>query len=143
MSLNTRITSFLKQAWLKDIVRFGLVGLVGTAVDLGLLNLLHLQVGWSLFWAVFWGFVLATLVVYTINNRWTYGHLGLPFQAQNLLKYATVAVIGLAITELLVHFLSVENALNYNLAKIIAIMIVFFWNFFANRFWTFRAKISD
>lgn len=122
------------------MVKFGLVGVVGTSIDLGLLNFLHLKAGLSLYGAIFWSFAAANITVYVINNRWTYGHLNLPFRARNLLKYVIVAAIGLAITEAIIHFLSIENDLNYNLAKVIAIMIVFFWNFFGNRYWTFRVR---
>lgn len=138
--MKSTLATMLKQDWLTAMIKFGLVGLIGAAVDMGILNLLYLMAGWSVYWAVFWGFAVATLVVYGLNNRWTYGHLGLPFRVQTLFKYAIIAAIGLAITEAIIHLLAVENGLYYNLAKVIAIVIVFFWNFFGNRFWTFRTK---
>ncbi|MDO8650413.1 MAG: GtrA family protein, partial [Candidatus Berkelbacteria bacterium] len=122
MTIKSTLVVILRQDWLKAMIRFGFVGLIGVAVDLGILNLLHLKAGWSLFWAVFWGFAVATLVVYGLNNRWTYGHLGLPFRVQTFFKYAIIAAIGLAITEAIIHFLVAEKGLYYNLAKVVAIV---------------------
>ncbi|MDO8649982.1 MAG: GtrA family protein, partial [Candidatus Berkelbacteria bacterium] len=62
----------------------------------------------------------------------------LPFRVQTFFKYAIIAAIGLAITEAIIHFLVAEKGLYYNLAKVVAIVIVFFWNFFGNRYWTFK-----
>ncbi len=141
VSHSQKVIRFLaNQLLLREMVKFAIVGLVGTAVDMGLLNLIHLKLGTSLYWAVFWGFAVATITVYVLNNHWTYRRLGLPFQTQTLSKYTVVAAVGLAITEGIIHLLAVENGLYYNLAKVIAIVIVFFWNFFGNRYWTFRAK---
>ncbi len=125
--------------WLRELIKFGLVGVVGAVVDIGLLNALHLKLDLNLYLATAIAFVAAVIVVYTLNNYWTYRRLGLKFRASNLLKYGLISTIGLIITEGIIHLLAVENDLNFNLAKIIAIAIVFFWNFFANRTWTFRA----
>lgn len=126
--------------WFREFVKFGMVGVAGAIVDLGLLNLLHLRAGLNIYAATAVAFVAAVLVVYTLNNFWTYRRLGLKFTASNLLKYAAISTVGLGITELIIELLSVRNDLNFNFAKIIAIGIVFFWNFFANRAWTFRPK---
>ena len=140
MKVFTRIVSIFRRSWFKEAIKFGMVGLVGAVVDLGLLNLLHLVVGLSIFQSVFWAFVAAVLVNYALNNYWTYRHLNLKFRTSDLLKFATISTVGLGITEVMIRVLSVEKGLNYNLVKIIAIAVVFFWNFFGNRVWTFRNR---
>jgi len=136
----TRLAKLHSRPWAKEMIKFGLVGSLGAVIDLGILNILHLVVGTDIYRSVFWAFTAAVAFNYTLNNHWTYRRLGLRFQAKNLFKFATIAAIGLGITEVIIHLLSIEQGLNYNLAKIIAIMIVFFWNFFGNRYWTFRVK---
>lgn len=125
------------------MIKFGSVGLIGAIVDLGLLNLLHLKAGLSVYQATFWGFSAAVIVVYSLNNFWTFRHLNLPFSAGNLLKYTVIAGIGLAITEGIMHVLVGGYGLNYNLARIIAMGIVFFWNYFGNRWWIFRTPATQ
>lgn len=126
--------------WFRELIKFGLVGVVGAGVDLGLLNLLHVRFAVNLYAATAIAFVAAVLVVYTFNNYWTFRRLGLKFRARTLAKYGLISTVGLIITEIIIHLLAVENGYNFNVAKIIAIGIVFFWNFFANRAWTFRPK---
>lgn len=139
-SLPTQLTGLLRQPWVKEMFKFGLVGLVGAVVDIGLLNLLHLKAGLSLYQSIFWAFVAAVVVNYLLNNFWTYRRLGLKFRASSLLKFGAISTVGLGVTEAIIHVLSVQNGVNYNAAKIIAIAVVFLWNFFANRYWTFRAN---
>ncbi len=134
------IAFFRNHRFLVDVIRFGLVGVVAGVVDIGLLNLLYLKVNANLYVATGLAFVIASVVAYGLNNRWTYRRLGLPFGAQNLIKYTVIGTVGLALTEGVMHILVSGQGLNYNLAKIIAIAVVFFWNFFGNRYWTFRDK---
>ena len=59
-------------------------------------------------------------------------------------QFALVNIIGLAINNiiLLVVFALIRSFIpapfNYNLAKIFAIGVVLFWNFGANRLWTYK-----
>jgi len=131
---------FQSHRFLVDVIRFGLVGVVASIVDIGLLNLLYLKASANLYVATGLAFVIASVVAYGLNNRWTYKRLGLQFGAQNLIKYTIIGTVGLVLTEIIMRVLVGNQGLNYNLAKVIAIFLVFFWNFFGNRFWTFRAN---
>jgi len=139
--IRDKIFEFLQgNRFLVDAIRFGLVGVIAGVVDIGLLNLLYLEANANLYVATGLAFVMASLVAYGLNNGWTYRRLELPFRAQNLVKYTTIGTVGLVLTEVIMRILVGEQGLNYNLAKIIAIAIVFFWNFFGNRYWTFQVK---
>lgn len=140
MTAQKSISNAASQPWLREVIKFGIVGTIGAVVDLGLLNIFHLKFGWSIYLATFWAFAVAVVMNYLLNNYWTYSRLGLAFQANKLMKFAAISTVGLGVTELIIDLLSVRSGLNYNLAKIIAIGLVFFWNFFANRAWTFRAE---
>ena len=129
---------FQNHRFLVDVVRFGLVGVIAGLVDIGLLNLLYLKANANLYIATGLAFVIASVVAYWLNNRWTYRRLGLPFGAHNLIKYTIIGTVGLVLTEIIMRILVGNQGLNHNLAKIVAIFLVFFWNFFGNRFWTFR-----
>lgn len=116
--------------------KFAVVGAISTILDITFLNLAHF-LGASVPWATFIGYLVGTINGYYLNNRWTYQHLGGQFKWAALSKYALISAVGLGLTELIVNYLHFLSW-NLNAAKIVAVVLVFFWNFMANRFWTFR-----
>lgn len=122
----------------RDLLKFGVVGLISTVLDLAALNLFFVGLNTNIYWATFAGFVVGSLNGYFLNNAWTYKRLGKEAKASGLIKYTLISAVGLALTEGIMHFFSVEAGVNYNISKLIAVGVVFFWNFFGNRFWTFR-----
>ena len=115
-----------------------MVGVVGATVDIGLLNLLHLALGIDIYIAIFWAFIAGTTTAYVLNNNWTFQRLNNPIGWEKSLKYLSIGAVGLGLTELIMHILVGQNEFNFNIAKLVAIGIVFFWNFTANRYWTFH-----
>jgi putative flippase GtrA len=124
-------------------VRFGLVGTLGTVVDFSVLNALILGVHLTKFWANTCSFSVAAFSNFIWNRVWTFPESrARPFGRQ-LAQFFAVSVGGYAINQAL--FLSLDRwvfagwgTLGYNLAKAIAIVVVLFWNFGANRIWTYR-----
>ena len=58
------------------------------------------------------------------------------------MQFAVVNVIGWGINTFVLWaltpvFTSLVGELGYNIAKAIATIIVLFWNFFVNRYWTY------
>jgi putative flippase GtrA len=140
-------------------IKFSLVGVLGTVIDFVLLNLLLYVFGHVLGWSLLAQFGLnGNLLVantisfgagvlnnYTWNRLWTFKESRKAKKREQLAKFATVSLVGLLINSLIVLTLAavfsshVSEPLSYNLAKVIATGLVLFWNFGANRFWTFRA----
>lgn len=137
MSLYRR--SDLGNIVVKDMIKFGLTGAVSTVLDVGTLNLFFIVVHTSLYLSTFMGFIAGTINGYLMNNFWTYRRLGKKANPKDFIKLAMVGAVGLGLTELIMFILSGKVGLNYNVAKLIAIVIVFFWNFFAARRWAFGA----
>ncbi len=130
----------------KRFIKFALVGALGMVVDLSILNLLHGVLGWHLLLANTISFSAAVLSNFTWNRLWTFPETrDRPVHTQ-LTQFAVVSVIGLGINniilwkmyQVLTPFL--DAPWDYNAAKIIAIGVVLFWNFGANRLWTFRLE---
>ena len=87
-----------------------------------------------------------------LGRRFAGARLGDRAAHRQLAKFAIVSVIGLVIN--LVVFLSIHHALeaywmqwlgpevgfnvSYNFANLFATGVVLFWNFSANRLWTYR-----
>jgi putative flippase GtrA len=124
--------------------RFLSVGAVGTVLDFSLLTLFNLA-GLSLLFANSLSFLVGLANNFIWNRLWTFGDsVQLDWRAQ-LAKFTTVSLIGLALSNAIL--LSLESQLGIMLghpewgylpAKMIATAAVLFWNYFANRIWTFK-----
>jgi putative flippase GtrA len=150
-----------KRQELVRFLKFCVVGVIGTAIDFGVFNLMHnvlhvhqvlsntLSVSaaivnnylWSRYWVYpetkdrqggrkFAQFVVVSVIAWALNtsilwstDRWLLG-------SEGLLAGLVAPVAAAAGME--------HGVFSSNGAKVIATGIVLFWNFFANRLWTFR-----
>ena len=129
------------------------VGVIGAVVDFGVANLLR-SLGAALVLAGTISFIAAIVSNFTWNRYWTYPDSRSKPILLQLGEFSLVSVIGLVIRipilaflgpvmfrlveDLPVRFpvLSVE-AVSDNLTLAVAVVVVMFWNFFVNRFWTY------
>jgi putative flippase GtrA len=137
-------------------LKFATVGIIGAVVDFGTFNLLSSGAGLPVLWASVFSFIAAILSNFTWNRFWTYPDSRTKPLARQLGQFAFVSVVGLAIRTPIV--VSLErlfgrlfagfNQLLFgiipyqviagNLALAIAVIVVMFWNFFINRYWTYN-----
>lgn len=122
-----------------DILKFGVVGGLSTIIDFVFLSL-FLKLGLSIFWALFFSYMLGAANGYLLNNRWTYGHLKKEATVSGFSSYAAISFIGLGLTEIIVYFLFNVAHVGIAIDKLVAVAVVFFWNFFANRVITFKNR---
>jgi len=136
-------------------LRFAVVGIIGAVVDFGMMNLLN-QVFYILYEvAGTISFIAAILSNFIWNRYWTYPDSRSKPLVKQLVVFAVVNALGLAIRlpiltylePLMLKFfqqLPVDlpvfdpsfYAENFTLA--VAVVIVMFWNFFVNRYWTYN-----
>ena len=159
----SKITTFA-HANFKEFTRFlkfAVVGTLGAVIDFGTLNLLILVFGFSKVLANTCSFTVAVISNFIWNRLWTFPEARDRPIAPQLIQFFLVNVGGLLLNQAI--FLSLDAwvlgeagvlaapmaalALNvgldhfelaYNLSKAVATIIVLFWNFGANRLWTFR-----
>ncbi|NDJ54090.1 MAG: GtrA family protein [Chloroflexi bacterium] len=134
---------------LKRILRFGLVGAVGTALDFGLLILLRTGLGWPTALANVFSYSAGIVNNYGLNRLWTFPEARGKQVAIQLMQFSLVSLTGLALNTVIVVILERFLAavltlpeLDYVLAKIVATGLVFVWNFAANRWWTFNDTVT-
>lgn len=150
MSLHSRFirrvsaTTGVKPVELTRFIKFALVGALGMVVDLTVLTLSREVLGLPLMVAVALGFSAAVVNNFTWNRRWTFPESReRPFASQ-LVQFTVVNLIGLAINEVIVLGLhsvfttALPDPPAYLVAKVIAIGVVLFWNYGANRIWTYK-----
>ena len=126
--------------------RFLTVGAVGTLLDFSILTLLKLA-GFPTLLANSLSFTVGLLNNFTWNRLWTFGDAVNADWRRQLAQFTLVSLVGLVLNNLIV--LSLESTLSniliqpqwgYLPAKVIATGVVVFWNYFANRTWTFKNK---
>lgn len=115
------------------------LGAISTFFDIAILNIFFRLVHTNIYIATLFGFLAGTAFGYPANNHWTYGRHNRKANVGGLVKCAIVGGMGLLFTEIIMSILNVKMGYHYNISKLVAVFIVFFWNFFANRYWTFRA----
>ncbi len=135
--------------------RFATVGITGAMVDFGTMNVLTRLLGLPLVVAGTFSFAAAILNNFTWNRHWTYPDSRSKPIVQQLVQFALVSVMGLGIRLPILAFvkpvwLRVLSGLPFeipffspeflsnNLTLVIAVVIVMFWNFFVNRYWTYN-----
>ena len=115
-------------------LHFAGVGAIGTILDFAVINVAHLSFGLDLKWALSLGFIAGTTNNYLLNSLWTFDQ---KLTWKKFWRFILVSVIGLLLNNLIVLTLASGFSWDYNLAKFLSGFIVFFWNFLANKRWTF------
>ncbi|MCP4199627.1 MAG: GtrA family protein [Proteobacteria bacterium] len=130
---------------IERFIKFATVGAFGAVVDFALLNFLALGLGWPDLLANTVSFTVAVISNFTWNRFWTFPETRNIRKRNQLPQFAVVSVIGLAINTVVLYFTKlilvnqgVGDAIALNIAKAFAILVVLFWNFGANRLWTYR-----
>jgi putative flippase GtrA len=145
--------------------KFVIVGTIGFILDFGTLTFLIevvnlpelvaentlFSAGVGLVLANTISFSLAVLSNFTLNRYWTYPESRTKKKRLQLPQFALVSIVGLIInnvifaltTPLFDRLLDIlefipESIDGYMPAKILATIVVLFWNFFVNRYWTYR-----
>ncbi len=85
--------------------------------------------------------VVGAVINYLVNYHYTFAsdapHL------QSVARFCTVAATGMGWNAAIMWVGTQAMSANYLLTQIVATVLVFFWNFFNNRRWTFHRSQSD
>jgi len=128
----------------KQFLKFAVVGTIGFGVDFGILTALVELFHVNLYVANTVSFTAAVLSNYLWNSFWTFGDLP-KRHGRQLVQFFIVSIIGLCINQAILYFFHDIAGLHvfrfgYMVAKAIATIVVLFWNFAANKLWTFRER---
>ena len=117
------------------IVRYGLVGAVGTLAQYAILVAAvstHVATPVAASMA---GAVVGAIINYILNAKYTFQHTG---HAQALPKFAIIAIAGALMNGGLMKVMISYIGLNYLAAQVLATLIVLGVTYSANSLWTFR-----
>lgn len=123
---------------LERFIKFAIVGTIGAGVDFGTLTALVELFHVNVYLANTVSFTAAVINNFILNSTWTFGDQPNKKPARQLVQFFIVSIIGYMINQTLLYAFIEFAGLWYLLAKAIATIVVLFWNFTANRLWTFR-----
>lgn len=138
-------------------MRFALVGIMGAVVDFGVFNLLTSAAGLPAVLSSIISFLMAVVSNFLWNRYWTYPDSRSKALHHQVSQFILVSLAGLLIRTPLFAWLEpnliraassilkgmtsirllTPTLVGHNIALAIAVIVVMFWNFYANRFWTY------
>lgn len=129
------------------------VGGVATVADMAVLILFRELVGLSEDISAVFGFIVGLAVNYVISTFWVFAKAKVKSRTLDFIVFAVIGIIGLGLTQLIIAPFSVEGIFGegilvsnavfgsliptdkyYIVGKMLAVVLVYMWNFFARKF---------
>ncbi len=135
------INKLLQKQIVRQFIKFSLIGSFNAFLDFSIYIFLTRVFFLYYLLANLISFFITVCVSFILNKKWTFrdknSKVGLQY-----VKFWIMAVCGLGFNELILFSL-VKYLNTYDLlAKVIAIGIVLFWNFFIGRYWVFKQNTN-
>ena len=153
MKMNSIVTDSKER---ERFLKFSVVGAIGALVDFGSFHLFMSLLGIPPVWAQVCSFTAAVTSNFIWNRYWTFPDSRSRSAGTQFVQFFIISIVGLVFRLFFVGFTypffgnigasilpgdldaTAVAQLGSNIAQAISIGIVMFWNFFANRLWTFR-----
>lgn len=114
---------------LAQLAKFGIVGVIATLIDFGVMNLLHYGANLDILVANTAGFVISLIFNYLASMKFVFEHKEDMSRRREFAIFVVLSVIGLALNDGIVLALNKGLALEANIAKIGATALVMMYNF--------------
>lgn len=114
---------------LAQLAKFGIVGVIATLIDFGVMNLLHYGAHLDILVANTAGFVISLIFNYLASMKFVFEHKEDMSRRREFAIFVVLSVIGLALNDGIVLALNKGLALEANIAKIGATALVMMYNF--------------
>ena len=135
-SLHQRLTDLIP-----ELAKFGVVGLIGTIIDLGGADYLHNHLGVGPMVAKGLSITAATVVTYLGSRFWTFRHRVNQALLREGVLFVMLNVVGLAIAEIVIaattYGLDMKSALAYNAASVVGTGLGTIFRYFSYKKWVF------
>ena len=135
------------QVLVHEVAKFGVVGLIGFVVQLGVQNALHSGAGVGAITAVIIGYIVATVVTFFGNRHWAFKHRKGKGLRHETIVFVLLNVVGIVIQVGIVDFayygLGYKDGLSYNIATVIGIGLATLFRLFAYRKFVFSNHGGD
>lgn len=123
----------MKKETFSQMIKYGFVGGAAFIVDYGLLILFteHFEIHYLISSSL--AFCVSILVSYFGSIGWVFHNPDTGNKFRDVAVFFLIGLAGLGLTNLVLWSLTDLAGLHYLVSKIVATIIVFFWNFFARK----------
>jgi putative flippase GtrA len=138
VSLRKRCTDLIP-----ELAKFGVVGLIGSVIDLGGAAYLHGAEGIGPMFSKAISLIAATVVTYLGSRFWTFRHRVNQALLREGMLFVALNVVGLVIAEAVIAFVSygldLKHVLAYNAASVVGTGLGTIFRYFSYKKWVFLA----
>jgi putative flippase GtrA len=121
-----------------QLFRYLFVGGAAFIVDLTSLFILTNFLGIYYLISAAIAFILGLFVNYFLSVNWVFNRRTLENRTFEFGIFAFIGIVGLGLNEVFIWFFTQDLQIYYLFSKILAAVIILFWNFFARKFILFR-----
>lgn len=115
-----------------QLIRYFVVALIGLFVDFATIIFAKEIFNFHYLFAACCGFLLGLVVTYTLSNRFVFG-IPKGSRKKAFLLFGLIGLVGLGILSLSMFLMTGLVGIDYIIAKALATIVVFAWNFIARR----------
>ncbi len=130
---------FDRNTFLGQMMRYGIVGVIAFIVDYGILWLLTDGCGLHYLVSAAISFSIAFVCNYLLSIKFVFGESRVKSRVAEFGSFLLIAVTGLILNEVIMYVCSGLFGMHYMLSKVVATVLVFFWNFLARKFLLFKS----
>ena len=114
---------------LAQLAKFGVVGVIATVIDFGVMNILHYGLHVDLLIANTCGFTISLVFNYLASMKYVFSHREGMSRTREFVIFIVLSVIGLGLNDAIVVALAEMAGLEANIAKVCATALVMIYNF--------------
>jgi putative flippase GtrA len=118
---------------LNEMGRYTVVGGLSFLLDFFLLHVFVKWIGFSYLLSATFAFGAGFLLNYTLSVLWVFNYRNCHSKRLEFLIFLAVGIGGIILTDLILVIFTPLLYGNYLVAKIVAVVVVYFWNFFLRR----------
>lgn len=144
-----RTKKYFKNLLTPQFIKFLIVGASGTLIDYLVLILLK-SFNWHTLAANTLSFSAGLVNNYYWNSRWTFNENNMKSSLDQFSQFTVISSVGLGLNTAIILLLEIPLGVilripeaGYIPAKAFATVVVLFWNYLANRRWTFNPSEKD
>ncbi|RXF71822.1 GtrA family protein [Arcticibacter tournemirensis] len=134
-----RIQKLLKRSLNVQMLKFGITGGSGFVIDMSVTWIFRDFVGINQYGAHAIGFFVAVINNYLINKYWTFRDNS-KHSIRQFVFFFALSLIGMALNTIFLYIFVEYLEINFYVGKLLAVMLVFLWNYLSNSIMTFRKQ---
>ena len=128
---------FYKKNTIREFIKFGIVGAIGTFVNIIILYLLTEKIGIYYLISAIFSFVVAMSSNFILNKIWTFKENIRAGFGKKYLQFSIVSISALLVNLFFLYIFTEVLGIYYIISQVLAIGVALIVNFIGNKAWTF------